>query len=83
MDASTTEKLGGVLRFLPILIIFPLSIIISEFSIIPWSSLVQSVAFLKWIDLLLGIELIPNPTLGKVTLDTKGTCELSLFILLD
>ena len=83
LDASITEKLGGVLRFLPILIIFPLSIIISEFSIIPWSSLVQRVAFLKWIDLLLGIELIPNPTLGKVTSDTKGTSELSLFILLD
>jgi len=45
--ASTILKLGGVSRFFPIAIIFPLSIIISEFSITPSSSLVQRVAFLK------------------------------------
>ena len=74
-DASIMEKFFGVSRFCPIAIIFPLSIKISEFSIIPSFSFVQIVAFLKWIDWLFGVELIPNPTFGKVTFETKDLIE--------
>ena len=76
--ASIVLKLVGVSRFFPIAIIFPLSIIISEFSIIPSSSLVQRVAFLKWMDWLEGIELSPNPTFGYVTSDTNELVDLDL-----
>ena len=64
-------------------IIFPLSIIISEFEMIPSFSLVQRVAFLKWMDWLEGIELSPKPTLGYVTSDIDGLLDSDFDVFFD